>query len=283
MKWQRHWDQEINNKLHSIKPIIENWSEDVNRKRSTILTRLRIGHTRFTHRHLLLEVLTLVEVLSRKTNWLVLLRLKSWKAFLHKVPFAVRRINIKREDFISQLPVPFLLLGDLNGHNPLWGSPNSNIRGNQIEQLLTDHKLCLLNTNKPTYFHQPTKPFHTIDLAICSPSILPFFDFAVENNLHDSDHFPLVLTDNRIGRPISFLPRRYVFDAADWVKFALLAKIASDVVNNNSIDEAISQLIKIIIDAANVSIPFSKSSNRRQNKPWWNNECQQAQEKPGKA
>ncbi|GBN77942.1 hypothetical protein AVEN_115792-1 [Araneus ventricosus] len=41
-------------KLHSIKPIIENWSEDVNRKRSTILTRLRIGHTIFTHRHLLL-------------------------------------------------------------------------------------------------------------------------------------------------------------------------------------------------------------------------------------
>ncbi|GBN07719.1 hypothetical protein AVEN_132822-1 [Araneus ventricosus] len=54
MKWQRHWDQEINNKLHSIKPIIENWSEDVNRKRGTILTSLRIGHTRFTHRHLLL-------------------------------------------------------------------------------------------------------------------------------------------------------------------------------------------------------------------------------------
>ncbi|GBL87513.1 hypothetical protein AVEN_165132-1 [Araneus ventricosus] len=54
MKWQIHWDQELNNKLRSIKPIIENWSEDVNRKRSTILTRLRIGHTRFTHRHLLL-------------------------------------------------------------------------------------------------------------------------------------------------------------------------------------------------------------------------------------
>ncbi|GBN88613.1 hypothetical protein AVEN_169449-1 [Araneus ventricosus] len=38
MKWQRYWDQEINNKLHSIKPIVENWSEDVNRKRGTILT-----------------------------------------------------------------------------------------------------------------------------------------------------------------------------------------------------------------------------------------------------
>ncbi|GBN82501.1 putative RNA-directed DNA polymerase from transposon X-element, partial [Araneus ventricosus] len=186
-------------------------------------------------------------------------------------------------NLISQLPVTFLLLGDLNGHSPLWGSPNSNTRGTQIVQLLTDHNLCLLNTNKPTYFHQPTKTFHTIDLAICSPSILPFFDFAVGDNLHNSDHFPLVLTDNRIGRPISFLPRRYVFDAADWAKFASFAKITSDVVNNNSIDEAISQVIKIIIDAANASIPFSKGSSRRQNKPWWNNECQQAQKKQGRA
>ncbi|GBM52501.1 Tetratricopeptide repeat protein 7B [Araneus ventricosus] len=54
MKLQRHWDQEINNKLHSIKPIIENLSEEVNCERGTIPTRLRIGHTRFTHRHLLL-------------------------------------------------------------------------------------------------------------------------------------------------------------------------------------------------------------------------------------
>ncbi|GBN45364.1 hypothetical protein AVEN_13486-1 [Araneus ventricosus] len=50
----RLWDQEINNKPHSIKPIIENWSENVNCERGTILIRLRIGHTRFTHRHLLL-------------------------------------------------------------------------------------------------------------------------------------------------------------------------------------------------------------------------------------
>ncbi|GBM72252.1 hypothetical protein AVEN_221185-1 [Araneus ventricosus] len=54
MKWQRHWDQEIKNRLHSIKPIIENWSENVNRKWATILDRLRIGHIRFIHRSLLL-------------------------------------------------------------------------------------------------------------------------------------------------------------------------------------------------------------------------------------
>ncbi|GBL94604.1 hypothetical protein AVEN_235678-1 [Araneus ventricosus] len=46
-------------------------------------------------------------------------------------------------NLISQLPVPFLLLGDLNGHSPLWGSPNSNTRGTQIVQLLTDHNLSL--------------------------------------------------------------------------------------------------------------------------------------------
>ncbi|GBO22524.1 RNA-directed DNA polymerase from mobile element jockey [Araneus ventricosus] len=186
-------------------------------------------------------------------------------------------------NLISQLPVPFLLLGDFNGHSPLWGSPDSNSRGFQIEQLLTDHNLCLINSGQPTYFHQPTRTFHVIDLAICSPSILPFLDLTIDDNLHNSDHFPVILTDNRSGQYTSYLSQKYVFAAANWVKFSLLANITSDMVENNTIDDAVSLVTKTIIDAANDSIPRSKGKNRKQNKPWWNNECQQAQKRLGKA
>jgi ribonuclease HI len=53
-KWQHLWDQLTSNKLHTVKPHIEQWPPERTRKRDVILTRLRIGHTRFTHRHLLL-------------------------------------------------------------------------------------------------------------------------------------------------------------------------------------------------------------------------------------
>ncbi|GBN92941.1 hypothetical protein AVEN_198424-1 [Araneus ventricosus] len=52
--WQSQWNREMQNKLHAIKPTVQDWKSFNNRKRDTILTRLRIGHMRFTHRHLLL-------------------------------------------------------------------------------------------------------------------------------------------------------------------------------------------------------------------------------------
>ncbi|GFT76626.1 putative RNA-directed DNA polymerase from transposon X-element [Trichonephila clavipes] len=90
---------------------------------------------------------------------------------------------------VSQLPAPFILLGDFNGHSPLWGHDVTNSRGRQIEQLIFDHCLCLLNNDEKTYFHAPTRTFHSLDLAICSPTLLPMLNFEVANDLHNSDHF----------------------------------------------------------------------------------------------
>ncbi|GFY17264.1 RNase H domain-containing protein [Trichonephila clavipes] len=52
--WQESWSQQLDNKLHSVKPVIVAWPVMPMRRTDVKLTRLRIGHTRFTHRHLLL-------------------------------------------------------------------------------------------------------------------------------------------------------------------------------------------------------------------------------------
>ncbi|GFT45286.1 putative RNA-directed DNA polymerase from transposon BS [Trichonephila clavipes] len=52
--WQETWDQQILNKLHSIHPSTSHWAALPVRRHDVRLTRLRIGHTRFTHRQLLL-------------------------------------------------------------------------------------------------------------------------------------------------------------------------------------------------------------------------------------
>ncbi|GFT03934.1 probable RNA-directed DNA polymerase from transposon X-element [Trichonephila clavipes] len=51
--WQESWSQQLDNKLHSVKPVIGAWPVMPLRRTDVKLTRLRIGHTRFTHRHLL--------------------------------------------------------------------------------------------------------------------------------------------------------------------------------------------------------------------------------------
>ncbi|GBM18043.1 hypothetical protein AVEN_75483-1 [Araneus ventricosus] len=53
-KWQAQWDRKDTIKLNSVKRLIDCWPSLPTRKFDTILIRLRIGHTRFMHRHLLL-------------------------------------------------------------------------------------------------------------------------------------------------------------------------------------------------------------------------------------
>ncbi|XP_023244783.1 uncharacterized protein LOC111642647 [Centruroides sculpturatus] len=54
-RWQNVWNAQIHNKLHEIKPLVENWTHNrqYDRRSEVILTRLRIGHTRLTHQYLL--------------------------------------------------------------------------------------------------------------------------------------------------------------------------------------------------------------------------------------
>ncbi|GBM75815.1 hypothetical protein AVEN_105733-1 [Araneus ventricosus] len=52
-KWQERWNLETANKLHTLKPLVQPWPSLANRKADTLITRLRIGHTQFTHLHLL--------------------------------------------------------------------------------------------------------------------------------------------------------------------------------------------------------------------------------------
>ncbi|MEW8547866.1 MAG: endonuclease/exonuclease/phosphatase family protein, partial [Candidatus Thiodiazotropha sp.] len=46
------------------------------------------------------------------------------------------------DSLLQQLPSPYLILGDFNGHNMLWGCTKNNTRGEIIENFLTNNDLC---------------------------------------------------------------------------------------------------------------------------------------------
>ncbi|GFT92386.1 probable RNA-directed DNA polymerase from transposon X-element [Trichonephila clavipes] len=182
---------------------------------------------------------------------------------------------------VSQLPAPFILLGDFNGHSPLWGHDVTNFRGRQIEQLISDHCLCLLNNDEKTYFHAPTRTFHSLDLAICSPTLLPMLNFEVANDLHNSDHFPLLVSHVN-GAGTRFRPPTY-FHRADWDKFTRLAIITGTMVQNGAVDEAVFNVTEAIRNAADAAIPKTSNSPRKLCKPWWNASCQHAKKEQRRA
>ncbi|GFV77859.1 probable RNA-directed DNA polymerase from transposon X-element [Trichonephila clavipes] len=152
--------------------------------------------------------------------------------------------QVDLNQLVSQLPAPFILLGDFNGHSPLWGHDDTNSRGRQIEQLISDHCLCLLNNDEQTYFHAPTRTFHSLDLAICSPTLLPMLNFEVDKDLHNSDHFPLLVSHVN-GAGTRFRPPTYHFHRADWDKFTRLAIITGTMVRTGQLMKQSSMSLKL--------------------------------------
>ncbi|GFT62674.1 probable RNA-directed DNA polymerase from transposon X-element [Trichonephila clavipes] len=178
-------------------------------------------------------------------------------------------------NLVDQLPAPFVILGDFNGHSTLWGSAKTNPRGRQIEQVLSDHCLCLLNHKEPTYFHEPTRSFHTLNLAICSPSLFPHLNLSVEKDLYNSDHFPIILSHDYDTGGKTF-PPTYSYCRADWALFTQLAVITDAMIKTESVDTAVQEVTNVLIAAADLSIPKVSSHSFQRYKTWWNTDCQTA-------
>ena len=93
------------------------------------------------------------------------------------------------DTILKQLPLPYTLVGDFNGHNILWACKDNNPKGN-IEDFITKNNLCLMNDKSHTYLHPAAGKFSSLDLSICYPSL---FDWTVSEDQHGSDHFPVIV------------------------------------------------------------------------------------------
>lgn len=103
-------------------------------------------------------------------------------------------INFSLQDLIhiiSQLPKPFILVGDFNSRNLLWGSIHTDRRGKTVEKLLEDPNILLLNNGSPTRHNTTNRNFSTIDLSIASTNIAPCIECNTLPTYNGSNHWPI--------------------------------------------------------------------------------------------
>ena len=53
----------------------------------------------------------------------------------------------------DQLPTPFFVGGDFNGHSIIWGCDKNNSRRDRSDNFITENNICLLNDGSYTYLH----------------------------------------------------------------------------------------------------------------------------------
>lgn len=184
--------------------------------------------------------------------------------------------NLTLQDLDSlaeQLPTPYMLLGDFNSHNPIWGSQYANTKGKILENFINSNDLCLLNTPAHTHLHSGHGTYTTIDLTLCEPELLLEFSWKVWDDLCGSDHFPIVITPERPHW--SEKTRYWKLSKADWPSFQLHCRerLSTAPTQSSDLNEWFTNTLRVI---AEETIPKSSTKPRKHRNPWYNEECKQA-------
>lgn len=187
------------------------------------------------------------------------------------------------EDLCNQLPTPFILLGDFNAHNPLWGSARTDGRGKMVEKWLLSSSVCLLNTGTPTYIHSATQTFSALDLSFCSPSLFGVLEWSALENPLGSDHFPVLLRYLPQIDILTTRPPRWKLQQADWNAFSEKCNMSLIPLDKVTIEEANTIITNAILDAATQSIPQTSGRLPKRPKPWWNEECEETRKMQNRA
>lgn len=96
---------------------------------------------------------------------------------------------------------PAIVIGDLNGHHPIWDSMQSNSSGRNIAEAIVDSDLLLLNNLEPTYHSAANLDYSAVlDLAIANQRTSDEFLESSVGEEMDSDHLPLLITSRHLSR-----------------------------------------------------------------------------------
>lgn len=177
-------------------------------------------------------------------------------------------------NIINQIKTPFILGGDFNAWNTLWGSPKTNKRGELIENALIESNCGILNDGAPTHLSTHNSFTH-IDLTCCSADLLAKTNWTTLDDLHNSDHFPILTTVNTERTTFQTTKKtKFKTDHANWPLFkkkTLELLSTKNISFKNNKEAAI--LLKGIRTAADFSIPQTHPITKRKLVvAWWNPE-----------
>jgi len=164
---------------------------------------------------------------------------------------------------VTQLPSPILFVGDFNAHSPVWGCNSLDSKGKICEDFINRHHLCLLNGKAATYLHPATGSKTAIDLSICDNALLLDFSWSVHDDLCGSDHFPIIIKNNKPAIYPS-VPK-WKLEKADWDTFQDLCEQHLSPAFITHIDTFTTELIAI----AEKTTPKTNPNSTRIKNPWF--------------
>jgi exonuclease III len=181
-------------------------------------------------------------------------------------------------ELINQLPKPFILMGDFNSYNPLWGSRTRDCRGRIVEEVINRNRLNILNDGQPTRITHNAET--AIDLSICSPILTPLLNWEVSSSPGDSDHCPIMISIINNTNQTEYEEDRYNTKKTIWKLYTECNEwnTLQENLEGMTNEEIIEKLYKVIEIALKNSSPTYKVT-KFYPKPWWNNNVKTSKNK----
>lgn len=175
--------------------------------------------------------------------------------------------------YASQHGLEIIIGCDANSHNTIWGSNDTNRRGEALLEFLASTELEVLNRGNEPTFVTPRRQ-EVIDITLCSRGMvseISGWKVAEEDTLSDHKYIEFCIGADRTPAPMFRNPKR-----ANWHEYreGLRRKLRASPCKLRSpaaIDAAVHGLVKAMNEAFEAACPISKPKNTN-TVPWWNNE-----------
>ena len=185
--------------------------------------------------------------------------------------------------YYSQIDGELVLLGDFNGHSPIWDQRGrTNATGKSIENLLTNSRLGLLNDiSMATYIDHKNNTTSCLDLCMTSRTLYNCGNMMRGVDV-GSDHFPMESTFQfEVDKEKEETMRGWKYSKADWPKFTSLMEKQKGAIIGPSDASGYSKVItEQIVSAAEEAIGRSSGEKTiHRHLSGWNEECKNAVKK----
>ena len=193
--------------------------------------------------------------------------------------------NKNETEWISNLTdynEQILILGDFNAHHDYWTNRSVESRrgGNYLSQHIIDSSLTLLNDGSFTRLpERSTDSCTAIDLSIISACMAPQCQWMIQDDSLGSDHLPIIISmeTNNVRKLEQDLESGFNTKQADWTLFktVLCEKMRNHtILNTDSVQKQYDQFRKLVLEAAEISIPRKSNDFQvRYGNAWWNDAC----------
>ena len=179
-------------------------------------------------------------------------------------------INTEKLDELNKLPPPLLIIGDINGKHPTWGSQTSDNRGILINDWTLTNNKFILNDGSPTRYDINHNTYSHIDISVIDNSQCDKFAWRTIPNRLISDHFPILLEYGYEELYTTKL-QRWIIEKAKWKEYRKKVNIPENAIKA---ENPCLIITKALLDSANTNIPKSSSTiNTKYSNCWWNEDC----------